>query len=1230
MTNTRTLLLFNVYIDNGNNQGIDALANEWETKENEWLQDPATEIVVLGDFNRHHSTWEAPHNNHLTSQDWLLNPLLDLVVNMRLEMALPRNIPTLEARNTGNWTRPDNVWRNTDSPSSFISCNVDPSLRPAYTDHLPIISVIDLTYLPCKREERFNYKNVDWKTYNESLEHNLTELVTLLANPILSTRTVELATDLLFDAINKTTREVVPKIKITPHTKRWWTHELTTLRKTRNRANTEHYRWRGLPDHPSHQNYRTTSREFARAVEKAKADHWQDWINHASGEDIWAIHRYMKANPTDYGRQRVPPLKKADGTFASTNDQKAEQLANTFFPPERPLGPHEHQFIELDPPTTTASKFPSFTPERIVDALTKVNPHKAPGPSGISNAILKQCAQLLAPHLAKIYSAICALKHYPSRFRSIHQIVLPKPGRASYEIPGSYRPIALIETLAKIQSTIITEDLSYECEAFGLLPNYQFGGRPGRSTTDALHYVEQFTRNAWRKGQVTSALFLDIQAAFPNMRKDKLIANMKARNLADEYCDYIDMILTQRQIQLKFDDHTSTPFSPENGCCQGCPLSMLLYAIYNAPLIRVANKNNPNECIVGFVDDTTLLASGKDFNKAHNVLKDMMERRNGVFEWSRNYNSPLEMNKLALVNFTLSHEKAANANALNLTQPDSNGQITHRIQASPHAKLLGVLLDSKLTWKAQHEKVREKAIKWTTAFKRFTRAAAGIRINEARKLYNAVAVPKISYAADLWFRPKNLRSTDPNSTETGPRLLTKRLEAIQRNAAISITGALRTSPGDATIVHANLTPLGILLKETSLKGYARMATRPSSHPISPLILRTIKHQPKKHRTSLHHLASISKFNPVELEKIKATRQRPGSPPNFTTSIAKSKEESIEIDKELFPVGRMIYTDGSGYKGMIGAAAVLFVNGTKTADLRFQLGPDTQHTVFEGELVAIILGLHLSRNVLGIRDRINLSIDNQATIKTMANNRPQSAQYLIDKIKQGISRLHEAEKAKRIRQNAANRPDMEVKLTWVAGHMDSTGNEAADELAKQAAEYGSSDRDLLPPSLRRNLPVSLSAVKQQTKDATKKETKSWWKRSARYRRIKAIDPSLPSMNYTKATNGLHRRQTSVLTQLRIGHIPLNRHLSRINKADTPFCQHCPNVAEDVPHLLFHCNKYAMQRHRLVMAVKRKTFNIKHILSDPAAIRHTLNFVNDTRRLSHIYGDISAELMDVNER
>ena len=174
--------------------------------------------------------------------------------------------------------------------------------------------------------------------------------------------------------------------------------------------------------------------------------------------------------------------------------------------------------------------------------------------------------------------------------------------------------------IVKVLSTIITEDLSYKCETNNLLPDFQFGGRPGCSTTDALHYIEQYIKNLWCKGNIVSALFLDVQAAFPNMCKEKLIKNMCARNLAPEYCDYVDMILTHCQICLKFDDHISAPFSLENGCCQGCPLSMLLYAIYNAPLIRIADLSNPSECIIGYVDDTTLLASRKNIKEAYDHL----------------------------------------------------------------------------------------------------------------------------------------------------------------------------------------------------------------------------------------------------------------------------------------------------------------------------------------------------------------------------------------------------------------------------------------------------------------------------------------------------------------------------------------------------------------------------------------------------------------------------------
>ena len=817
----------------------------------------------------------------------------------------------------------------------------------------------------------------------------------------------------------------------------------------------------------------------------------------------------------------------------------------------------------------------------------------------------------------------------PAKLWSIHQVVLPKPSHASYEIPNSYRPIALIETIAKVLSMIVTEDLSYECKTNNILPEHQFGRRPGWSTINTLHYAEQYIKNSWHKGRVIAALFLNIQAAFLNMQKEKLLKNMQARNIAHEYSDYVDMILTQQQIQLKFNNHISTPFSPENRCCQGCPLLMLLYALYNAPLIQVADNNNPNECIIGYVDDTTLLASRGDFNKAYDTLKNMMERANGVFNWSKSYNSPLEMNKLALINFTMSSEKANNKTLI-LNYMHGNVQDTFWIRPSPHVKLLGVILDSQLTWATHHEKVCKKAVKWTSAFKCFTKAASGIRMNKARKLYNTVAVPKITYTADIWFCPKKAINSDKNPLGFGPLLLTKWLDSIQRQVAISITGALCTAPGDALIVHANLMPMGVLLKEACLKAYTWLLTHPVIHPINATLHWTAKLQVKMHCTLLHHLARTLGIKPGKVEKIGLMRFQPGEHHKFSTSIALMKEASISDDKWMFCRGTMIYTDSSGYKEHIGASAILFTNGRRTEELQYRLGPDTQHTVFEGELVAIILGLHLTHTINGTCEHINLNINNQATIKMMHSNNPQSAQYLINKIKNDIIRLHNKETTRREWLNISNQSEMEVTLTWIAGHMGSVGNEVADELAKEAVEHRLSNADELPHFLHKQLPIGLSSIKQQIDSKRKVETRAWWTCSKCYNRIKSINPSFPSMRFIMATLGLNWKHTSTLTQLCTDHILLNGYLCWINKTVSPNCPNCLGVTENMNHYLFFCHKYNLQRHKLILTLKHKPFIKKFILTDKSTIWHTLNYINETRRFRHIYRDINMELIEDNEQ
>ncbi|KAG2030853.1 hypothetical protein BDR03DRAFT_877386, partial [Suillus americanus] len=64
-----------------------------------------------------------------------------------------------------------------------------------------------------------------------------------------------------------------------------------------------------------------------------------------------------------------------------------------------------------------------------------------------------------------------------------------------------------------------------------------------------------------------------------------------------------------------------------NSIGQGDPLSMTLYIIYRCKPLT--------ELTLAFVDDMALVAIGKDFTDTHHILKDMLERPGGGFDWSQ-------------------------------------------------------------------------------------------------------------------------------------------------------------------------------------------------------------------------------------------------------------------------------------------------------------------------------------------------------------------------------------------------------------------------------------------------------------------------------------------------------------------------------------------------------------------------------------------------------------------
>ncbi|KAG2115043.1 hypothetical protein DEU56DRAFT_690882, partial [Suillus clintonianus] len=169
-------------------------------------------------------------------------------------MALPKDKPTLQSTSSGNWTRPDNVFCTAHTLDSFSTCNTAPRRRPPCTDHVPILSTLDLKIPRSSTSTSFNFRDVDWDTFRGCLIRNLANY----PDPQVLTTEVqfqEAATN-LSTALKLTIEEKVPKSKPSPHAKRWWTKELTALIAKKDELSDMSYKMRGLADHPVHEEHR--------------------------------------------------------------------------------------------------------------------------------------------------------------------------------------------------------------------------------------------------------------------------------------------------------------------------------------------------------------------------------------------------------------------------------------------------------------------------------------------------------------------------------------------------------------------------------------------------------------------------------------------------------------------------------------------------------------------------------------------------------------------------------------------------------------------------------------------------------------------------------------------------------------------------------------------------------------------------------------------------------------
>ena len=189
---------------------------------------------------------------------------------------LPKYTSLLIHNVTKKWTRLDQVFISDHSLELIKVCDVIASKRGINTDHLPILTSLNLATTISEASVTHNFRDVDWEEFNRELTKQLNASTPVA--PINTQSQLNSACTTLTKALQDTITKAVPVNRICAKTKRWWTKELTLLRRKADKLGRNASKLKHLPHHHIHAEHTDAVRKYRNTLETTKKQHWRDSV----------------------------------------------------------------------------------------------------------------------------------------------------------------------------------------------------------------------------------------------------------------------------------------------------------------------------------------------------------------------------------------------------------------------------------------------------------------------------------------------------------------------------------------------------------------------------------------------------------------------------------------------------------------------------------------------------------------------------------------------------------------------------------------------------------------------------------------------------------------------------------------------------------------------------------------------------------------------------------------
>jgi hypothetical protein len=296
----------------------------------------------------------------------------------------------------------------------------------------------------------------------------------------------------------------------------------------------------------------------------------------------------------------------------------------------------------------------------------------------------------------------------------------------------NYRPISILNAFSKIFERVFYNRLYDFLIKENILYDKQFGFRKQFSTEMALLLLTDKISAALELGEFVLGVFLDFSKAFDTVNHAILLDKLQHYGIRGVANNWIRSYLCERSQYVCYDGEKSSVKSISCGVPQGSILGPLLFLVYINDLSKISN----NLFMLMYADDTNIFLCGKRLRDLEILMNTELS---SLTEW-------LNVNKLSL-NVSKTHYMLFTPPRLKVHYNINLYTNNTEIHSVTQTKFLGVMLDSKLSWKPHMKYISTKVSKNIGIL---SKAKRYLEFKSLTCLYYSFIYPYIVYCIAVW------------------------------------------------------------------------------------------------------------------------------------------------------------------------------------------------------------------------------------------------------------------------------------------------------------------------------------------------------------------------------------------------------------------------------------------------------------------------------------------------